>query len=195
MFSFSKSSYYYERKPKDDTALVDALNALVDRYPRNGFWLLFNRLRKQGFMWNHKRVYRIYKALGLNFKKRTKQRIPSRIKHPLQDLHQPNEQWSMDFMSDKLEQWCYIHSIELKFIQPGSPTQNSRMERLNGSMRRELLNAYMFDTLSEVKIVLKEWVDDYNYHRPHTVLGKLSPVEYLNRYNQTKDYSASTGLV
>lgn len=101
----------------------------------------------------------------------------------------------MDFMSDKLEQWCYIHSIELKFIQPGSPTQNSRMERLNGSMRRELLNAYMFDTLSEVKIVLKEWVDDYNYHRPHTVLGKLSPVEYLNRYNQTKDYSASTGLV
>lgn len=258
MFSFSKSSYYYERKPKDDSALVDAINVLVDRHPRNGFWLLFNRLRRQGFMWNHKRVYRIYKALGLNFKKRTKQRIPSRIKHPLQDLHQPNEQWSMDFMSDKLfdgkryrilnimdefnrelvefevgtslpslrviqalqravdfrgkpqsirvdngpefishklEQWCYIHSIELKFIQPGSPTQNSRMERLNGSMRRELLNAYIFDTLSEVKIVLKEWVDDYNYHRPHTVLGKLSPVEYLNRYNQTQDYSASTGLV
>ena len=258
MLSFSKSSYYYERVPKDDTPLIDALNILVDKHPRNGFWLLFNRLRKQGFTWNHKRVYRIYKALGLNFKKRTKQRIPARIKYPLQDLYQPNEQWSMDFMSDKLfdgkryrilnimdefnreliefevetslpslrviqalqravdfrgkpqsirvdngpefishklEQWCYIHGVELKFIQPGSPTQNSRMERLNGSMRRELLNAYLFETLYEVKIVLKDWAYDYNYHRPHSTLGKLSPIEYLDRYNQTKNYSTSAGLV
>jgi putative transposase len=100
--SISKSSYYYERKLKDDSAVVDALNKLIEKHPRNGFWLLFNRLRKQGFIWNHKRVYRVYKALGLNFKKRTKKRIPARVQHPLQDLFDPNEQWSMDFMSNKL---------------------------------------------------------------------------------------------
>lgn len=88
-----------------------------------------------------------------------------------------------EFISHKLEQWCYIHSIELKFIQPGSPTQNSRMERLNGSMRREFFDAYPFDTLTEVKIMAEEWVYDYNNYRPHSTLGKLSPIEYLDKYN------------
>ncbi|MBD3796893.1 MAG: transposase [Campylobacterales bacterium] len=82
-----------------------------------------------------------------------------------------------------------MHSIELKFIQPRSPTQNSRMERLNGSMRREFFDAYLFDTLSEVKMMTQEWVYDYNYHRLHSILGKLSPIEYLDKYNLEMDYS------
>jgi len=39
---------------------------------------------------------------AINSKKRTKKRIPKRVQHPLQDLFEPNEQWSMDFMSDTL---------------------------------------------------------------------------------------------
>jgi len=61
--------------------------------------LLYHRIRKLGYKWNHKRVY---KALGLNIKRRTKKRIPTRIKQPLQYLCSPNEQWAMDFMSDTL---------------------------------------------------------------------------------------------
>ena len=87
-----------------------------------------------------------------------------------------------EFISHKLEMWCYIHSIKLKFIQPGCPTQNSRVERFNGSMRREFFDAYLFYTIDEVKVMAKEWIDDYNNDRPHAVLGKLSPIEYLNKY-------------
>jgi len=94
-----------------------------------------------------------------------------------------------EFISHKLEMWCYIHSIELKFIQPGCPTQNSRVERFNGSMRREFFDAYLFYTLNEVKIMTKEWIDDYNNDRPHVVLGKLSPIEYLDKYNLEMNYS------
>jgi len=95
-----------------------------------------------------------------------------------------------EFISHKLEQWCYIHSIELKFIQPGCPTQNSRVERFNGSMRREFFNAYLFDTLDEVRLMAREWIDDYNYNRPHKFLGKLSPIEYLKKYNLEQSCSA-----
>lgn len=65
----SKSTYYYQAKIKDDSEIINTLNSLVDKHPRNGFWLLFNRIRKLGYSWNHKKVYRVYKALGLNIKK------------------------------------------------------------------------------------------------------------------------------
>ena len=95
-----------------------------------------------------------------------------------------------EFISHKLEIWCFIHSIELKFIQPGCPTQNSRVERFNGSMRREFFHAYLFDTLDEVRVAAREWINDYNYNRPHKFLGKLSPIEYLEKYNLEQSYSA-----
>jgi putative transposase len=56
-------------------------------------------------------------------------------------------------------------------------------------MRREFFNAYIFDTLEEVKLMARDWIDDYSHHRPHTVLGKLSPIEYLDKYNQEQNYS------
>ena len=49
--------------------------------------------------------------------------------------------------------------------------------------------AYIFDTLSEVKYMAEEWFYDYNNHRPHESLDKLSPVEYLALYNERKNCS------
>jgi putative transposase len=249
--SIAKSTYYYKSKPKDDSYVIEAINRVIDKHPQDGFWLISNRLKKQGFKANHKKIYRVYKLLGLNIQRRAKKRIPARVKEPLQELYTPNEQWSMDFMSDKLysgkryrilnvmdefnreliefevgvnlpsskviqtlqraidirgkpksirvdngpefisrklEIWCYIKGIKLKFIQPGKPTQNSRVERFNGTMRREFFNAYIFDTLAEVKLMVKDWVNDYNHNRPHSVLGKLSPIEYLDKYNLKQNY-------
>ena len=80
------------------------------------------------------------------------------------------------------------NGLEFKFIQPGSPTQNSRMEKLNKSMRREFFDAYVFNTLSEVKIMIEKWVYDYNNYRLNSTLGKLSPVEYLDKYNLEMNY-------
>ncbi len=85
-----------------------------------------------------------------------------------------------EFISQKLDQWCKQHQITLAFIQPGKPTQNAYIERLNGSMRQELLNAYVFKTLDEVRTKTKQWMYDYNHHRPHKSLGYKTPIELLN---------------
>jgi putative transposase len=59
------------------SALTDA----VARYPRWGFWKLFDRLRVEGRSWNHKRVHRVYRALRLNLPRRTTRRVPRRIRN------------------------------------------------------------------------------------------------------------------
>jgi putative transposase len=57
--------------------------------------------------------------------------------------------------------------------------QNGFIERLNGSFRKELFNAYVFKTISEVRGKVKEWMDDYNYERPHQSLGYRAPIDLL----------------
>jgi putative transposase len=81
-----------------------------------------------------------------------------------------------EFISAKLDHWCRQHGITLTFIQPGKPTQNAYIERLNGSIRRELLSAYLFRTLDDVRDKADECMNDYNHHRPHKALGYRPPV-------------------
>lgn len=83
-----------------------------------------------------------------------------------------------EFISDRLQSWCAERSIELKFIHPGKPVQNAFVERNNGSLRKELLDAYLFFTLAEVRAMAEEWRMDYNGSRPHQALGFVPPLEY-----------------
>ena len=89
-----------------------------------------------------------------------------------------------EFISHKLAEWCSdkTRQITLQFIQPGKPTQNAYIERKNGSMRRELLNAYLFNSLTEVRCLSENWRLDYNEERPHKSLGYQSPLNYADQY-------------
>lgn len=86
-----------------------------------------------------------------------------------------------EFISHKLDGWCKHHKITLVYIQPGKPTQNAYVERCNGNIRRELLNAYVFYSLSEVRAKAEEWMDDYNHNRPHKALGYQPPVAFAQQ--------------
>lgn len=55
-----------------------------------------------------------------------------------------------EFIAKEFQEWCAGNDIRLLFTQPGCPTQNSYIERFNGSYRRAVLDAYIFRTLSEV---------------------------------------------
>lgn len=87
-----------------------------------------------------------------------------------------------EFISNQLQQWCQENQITLHYIQPGRPMQNAYIERKNGSLRRELLNAYLFNSLAEVRIMVEEWRIDYNTERPHKSLGYRSPLVYLDQW-------------
>ena len=64
--------------------------------------------------------------------------------------------------------------------------QNAYIERNNGSIRRELLNTFLFNSLAEVRIMTEEWRNDYNHERPHEALGYLSPMKYAEQKAKAK---------
>lgn len=80
-----------------------------------------------------------------------------------------------EFISQHLREWASTQNIELRFIQPGKPTQNGLIERLNGTLRTECLNLHWFDSLEELNDYLGIWFKTYNFDRPHSALNYITP--------------------
>lgn len=100
----SRAAYYkVPALPQEkDAEVIDALNGIVERNGRWGFWKCFDQLRLDGRPWNHKRVWRVYCDLGLNIPRRTKRRIPKREPVPLAAGSFVNQGWALDLMHDVL---------------------------------------------------------------------------------------------
>lgn len=236
---------YYARKKghrpeQEDNQIAERLHSVIQQFIAWGFWMSFHYLRSQGYLWNHKRVYRVWKAEGMHLRKPSKR---PKLRRLFQDLLAPekvNEGWAMDFVSewvigeeqqrvrvinimdehsrkalwtearknipaedltdildklvewrgcpayircdngpefisDKLKQWAVDNKVELRFIQPGKPTQNGLIERLNGTLRTECLNLEWFENLEHLNQRIQEWWYVYNYIRPHSSIEYKTP--------------------
>jgi putative transposase len=84
-----------------------------------------------------------------------------------------------EFTSSVFNDWCKEKGIAIKFIQPGKPMQNGFIEKFNRSFREEVLDAYLFDELRQVRTLSENWMEDYNNRRPHESLNGLTPIKYL----------------
>ena len=63
-------------------------------------------------------------------------------------------------------EWCVERGIEARFIQPEKPDQNAFIERFNKTYRDEVLDAYVFDTIEQVRDITESWLREYNEERP-----------------------------
>jgi putative transposase len=74
---------------------------------------------------------------------------------------------------------------------PGSPWQNAWIESFNGKFRDELLNGWQFDSLLEARVIIEDWRIDYNWNRPHTAHGDLTPSEFAAKWTTTNQPQAA----
>lgn len=77
-----------------------------------------------------------------------------------------------------LRDWCRLTGLGTVYIEPGSPWENPWIESFNGRARDELLNITEFGSLTEARVVIEDWRNEYNTWRPHSSLGGLTPAEY-----------------
>jgi putative transposase len=195
--------------------------------------------RVSGGCFNHKRLLRVYRAMKLNLPRRTKRRLPTRMRQPLAAPAGLNQIWAIDFMPDALHsgrafrtlnlidegnrqvlgievahsipslrvirvmeqlielhgkpralrldngpeltaiaftEWCTTRGIDARFIQGGKPDQNAFIERFNKTYRDEVLDAYVFNSIQQVREVTETWLHEYNEERPHDSLGRVPPL-------------------
>lgn len=86
-----------------------------------------------------------------------------------------------DLTSLALTAWCEARGIHLRYIQPGKPSQNAFIERFNRTYRTEILDAYVFASLAEVRELTSAWLYRYNTQRPHDSVGRVPPLTYRPR--------------
>jgi putative transposase len=85
---------------------------------------------------------------------------------------------SPEFIAERVMSWCAARASELWHIQPGKPDQNAFIERSNRTYRTEVLNAYVFESLDQVRANSAEWLQRYNEERAHEALAGLPPATY-----------------
>ena len=83
-----------------------------------------------------------------------------------------------EFIASGLQGWLTDQGVTPIQVEKGSPQQNGYIERFNGSMRRELLNAEQFHSVLEAKVVIEDWLVLYNTRRAHRGLGGRTPAAY-----------------
>lgn len=243
MIDRSTMTYRSRRDPQD--ALRMRLHQLAASRVRFGYRRLTVMLRREGWMVNAKRIYRLYTEDGLTVRTKVRKKIARRTRVPALQAARPNQKWSMDFVAAKLvdgrwfrvltvidqftrecvllladssltghkvaqalsqaiaeraapvsitvdngtefvskamDVWAYRHGVQLDFIRPGRPVENSYIESFNGRLRDECFNVEVFFTIVDVREKLERWRDDYNQVRPHSALNDQSPQNFARTW-------------
>jgi putative transposase len=91
-------SRYQPTRTAETEVIADWLIRLTENRRNWGFGLCFLYLRNvKGYLWNHKRVYRIYKELALNLRIKPKKRLCREKPEALSVPEANNDVWSLDF--------------------------------------------------------------------------------------------------
>jgi putative transposase len=90
-----------------------------------------------------------------------------------------------EFASKAMDVWTYQYRVQLDFIRPGKPVENSYIESFNGRLRDECLNVEVFFTLADVRDKLERWRQDYNQVRPHSSLRDSAPALFAAQWTET----------
>jgi putative transposase len=197
----SETCYRYISKLNDENKVIaDWLLRITSNNPNWGFGLCYLYLRNvKLFIWNHKRIYRIYKELELNLRIKPKKRIHREKPDVLAVPTAINECWSMDFMHDQLTDGRSIRlfnviddfnreglTIDIDFSLPASRVVRSLNQIIEWRGKPRQIRC---DNGPEyVSHLLSDWAYKNNIQLLFIEPGNPQQNAYIERYNRTVRY-------
>ena len=91
-----------------------------------------------------------------------------------------------EFVAHSLTVWLRVCGTESRYIKPGSPWMNGKVESFNARLRAEFLNAEVFHNLADAQVKLRLFQRFYNEDRRHSSLGYLTPNRFTELFKQGK---------
>jgi len=73
---------------------------------------------------------------------------------------------------------CQRLSVSQSMGRPGSALDNAVIESWHSTLEFELRRVEHYATRAAARAGVAAWIEDYNYHRRHSSLGRVSPVDY-----------------
>ena len=196
LVDLSRSVNRYRRQPDRNSELRQALIAMAQSQPRVGYRQLHDRLRRQGWVVNHKRIERLYAEAGLALRRKRRSRKIVCEREPLAVPICPNESWAMDFVHDSLFNGrairCLtiidIHSrfapaIEVAFSLPGERVV-ATLDRLK--QQRGIPRIITVDIGPEFRSqALRKWAKDNQVTLDYIEPGKPTQNAFIESFNAT----------
>ena len=100
---FDRSTYQYKSRRHDPAVLKARIKEICETRVRYGYRRVHYVLRRDGWEINPKKVYRIYKEMGLQLRNKSpKRRVKAKLREDRTDAVRSNDVWAMDFVHDQL---------------------------------------------------------------------------------------------
>jgi len=192
----SRSTYRYLPKEQVVNLIIkNRLNELAIKYPRYGSPRLVNLIRKEFGCINHKRIEKIYKEENLQIPKRRKRKVHNQSrKCPLPKASRPNEQWSMDFMSDSLYNYRKFRTLNIIdnftknsiLIETSTSITGYRVSKLLDQLKEfhGLPEVITVDNGPEfTSKVMKKWAHENNVRLNYIAPGKPMQNAFIESFN------------
>ena len=90
-----------------------------------------------------------------------------------------------ELVSKHVQKWLKDKHVDTHYIEPGSPWQNAYCESFNSIFRTTCLDRCLFASMTEARVIIDNWLDEYNTVRPHGSLGGMTPETFLQRWTET----------
>jgi putative transposase len=195
LMELGRSTHRYRaRKTERDAALRTRLKELAVQRMRFGYRRLTAMLMREGIPANHKRVYRLYREEGLAMRIRQRRRIRWNGAVTSPAATRPNQRWSMDFVSDRVNTGKVIRMLtivddctrECPAIEVDTSLGGLRVQRVLDRIagERGLPEAIVVDNGPEFRArVLTAWSEQRGVRLEFIQPGKPTQNAYIESFN------------